>query len=87
MENKRNLLLDYLAICKAARLSDDGNRCAVAPAPELKERIQQELTAIRSNTASALAALAKAAEPSRPGFNDGLNPFLADQFPLGTRRA
>lgn len=80
MENKRNLLLDYLAICKAARLSDDGNRCAVAPSPELKERIQQELTAIRSNAGSALAALAKAAEPSRPGFNDGLI-IPADQFP------
>src|SRR4051794_36691855 len=83
MQNKGSLVADYLAIREAARLADDGNRCAVAPSPELKERITAELESIRSNTRSAPAGFIKVAEPVRPGLNDGLI-IPPEEFPLGT---
>ena len=76
-------LEDYLQIRRSARESDDGTRCAVAPAPELNERIKQELAAIRGADGTALAALARASEPVRAGFNDGLI-IPPEEFPLGT---
>jgi immune inhibitor A len=79
----RNLLKDFRAIQSAAKSSSDGDLCAVAPSPELKERISKEIADIRSNSKSAIASLARAAEPNRPGFNDGLI-LPPDLFPLGT---
>ena len=79
----RNLLKDFRAIQAAAKSSSDGDLCAVAPSPELKERISKEIADIRSNSKSAIASLARAAEPNRPGFNDGLI-LPPDLFPLGT---
>jgi immune inhibitor A len=76
-------LEDYLQIRRSASESDDGTRCAVAPAPELNERIKQELAAIRSAEGTSLAALARASEPVRAGFNDGLI-IPPEEFPLGT---
>jgi immune inhibitor A len=77
------LLKNFLHIHRAARGSNDGELCAVAPAPDLKEKIKAEVAALRANTKSVIAALARAAEPNRPGFNDGLI-FPPDTFPLGT---
>jgi immune inhibitor A len=67
----------------AAKESSDGQLCAVAPAPELKERIAKEIADIRSRSNSVVGALARAAEPNRPGYNDGLI-YPPDLFPLGT---
>ena len=78
-----DLLKNFCHIRGAASGSNDGELCAVAPAPELKERIRQEIAALRADTGSAIASLARAAEPNRPGFNDGLI-FPPDVFPLGT---
>lgn len=78
-----DLLKNFCHIRQAGRGSNDGELCAVAPAPELKERIREEIAALRANTDSAIASLARAAEPNRPGFNDGLI-FPPDVFPLGT---
>ena len=80
---KSTLLTDYQAIWKAARESDDGTRCAVAPAPELNERIKAELAAIQGNAASVLSPLVRVGEPSRLGLNDGMI-LPAEAFPLGT---
>lgn len=66
-----------------ARARDDGERCAVAPSPELKQRIEAELAGIRANAASVLSPLIHVAEPQRPGLNDGLI-IPPSKFPLGT---
>ena len=76
-------LTNFEQIRRAAKASNDGQLCAVAPAPELKERISKEIADIRSKSNSVVSSLARAAEPNRPGFNDGLI-FPADSFPLGT---
>lgn len=81
--NTSELVKNFVHISQTAQASSDGELCAVAPSPELKEKIKTELTAIRSAKNSVLGALARAAEPNRPGFNDGLI-FPPDVFPLGT---
>jgi immune inhibitor A len=77
------MLRDYLHLHASARESDDGRRCLVAPHPDLRERINRELADIRSRGDNAIAALARASEPRRPGFNDGLI-IPPAMFPLGT---
>src|SRR5690242_21485888 len=77
------LLQSFEHIRRTASASSDGHLCAVAPAPELKERIAKEIAEFRSKSNSVVGSLARAAEPNRPGFNDGLI-FPPDMFPLGT---
>jgi immune inhibitor A len=81
--SRRNLIHDYLTIWTAAQASEDGRRCAVAPHPELRERINTEIAAIRARGDGAVRSLANATEPRRPGFNDGML-VPPDAFPLGT---
>ena len=81
--NASQLIKNFDQIRQAAAASSDGELCAVAPSPELKERIKEELTAVRGRENTVLGALARASEPNRPGFNDGLI-FPPDVFPLGT---
>src|SRR4051812_24209678 len=58
--------------------------CAVAPAPELRERIKNELAEFRSSTSGPLADFAGIARtPRHLGFDDGMI-IPADQFPFGT---
>ena len=70
-------------IYEAAAASHDGDRCMVAPAPELRERIN---TAMRTMAASAglpTALRVRATEQRAVGFNDGVI-IPPEQFPLGT---
>lgn len=83
MNRSATLLRDYLHLRASARASDDGQRCLVAPHPDLRERINRELASIRSRGDSVIGPLAHASEPRRPGFNDGLI-IPPDLFPLGT---
>jgi immune inhibitor A len=83
MSNKSELLHNFEKIRQAARESDDGQRCAVAPAPELNERIKKELADIKAASNSVVRALARVAEPDLPGFNDGLI-IPPENFALGT---
>jgi len=83
MPNKSELLYNFERIRRAAAESDDGLCCAVAPAPELNERIKKELADIRAASTSVVGALARAAEPNRPGLNDGLI-IPPEDYPLGT---
>jgi len=58
--------------------------CAVAPSPELKERIKQELADVRSRATAPLAnAIAMARGPRHLGFDDGVI-LPPDQYPVGT---
>jgi len=80
--NVRSKWLDELnRIHAAARATDDGNRCTVAPSPELKERIKAELASIRASSKS--LPFVRVGEPQRPGLNDGII-IPPEEFPLGT---
>ena len=81
--NASQLLKHFDQIRQAAAASSDGELCAVAPSPELKAKIKEELAEVRARKESVLGALARASEPNRPGFNDGLI-FPPDVFPIGT---
>jgi immune inhibitor A len=59
-------------IYRAAAESDDGQRCMVAPSPELQDRIEEELAAATEAFTALPFAQVRAAEPDRPGLNDGL---------------
>jgi len=57
--------------------------CMVAPSPELRERIKQELETLRSTSSSLMATMLRA-QPRVPiGMNDGLI-YPGVSFPLGT---
>ena len=58
--------------------------CAVAPSPELQEKLKAELARALADPAStASAALGAAREPRHFGFNDGVI-IPPEQFPFGT---
>ncbi|HVH34296.1 MAG TPA: M6 family metalloprotease domain-containing protein [Tahibacter sp.] len=58
--------------------------CAVAPSPELKERLQKELALAKKNAKSPLMEALGIARTPRPlGFDDGVI-IPPQQFPLGT---
>src|SRR5215472_6012404 len=83
MPNNAALLDNIERIYRAARESDGGHRCMVAPHPDLKDKIKEEIAGIRSRKDTVLGSLARAGEPQRLGLNDGLI-IPADHFPLGT---
>ncbi len=71
-------------IMSAARSSEDGQRCMVAPHPDLADKLRAQLAAVRSAAPPELAAVVmRAGEPNHFGFNDGTI-FPPDEFPLGT---
>src|SRR5215831_17531934 len=58
--------------------------CAVAPSPELKERLRADLAEARNQLRSPLAEVLSVAKgPRRLGFDDGVI-IPPDQFPVGT---
>jgi immune inhibitor A len=62
----------------------DRTRCAVAPSPELDERIKEALDSLRSQADDLLSPrLRLRLEPQRPGYNDGLI-VPPEEFPVGT---
>ena len=78
-----NLVTNYTRIRQAAREANDGQCCAVAPSPYLRDRIKTEISEFRASSEFIGAAFARAVEPQREGFNDGLI-VPPDAFPLGT---
>src|SRR5687767_9043734 len=58
--------------------------CAVAPSPELRERLREELRQFRADAESPiLRQLTLPRRPRWPGFDDGTI-IPADEYPLGT---
>lgn len=70
-------------IYQAARESDDGRRCMVAPHPALQIRLQEELKAIAADRGDVLRSMIRMVDPQRTGFNDGTI-IPPNEFPLGT---
>ena len=82
-EQDRALLQGIQGIYAANRQSDDGERCCVAPAPELQEKIQKALKKMRQAAPDGMAHLAAIRRLPRVGFNDGLI-VPGDLLPIGT---
>jgi immune inhibitor A len=70
-------------IYRAAQNSDDGNRCMVAPHPDLLERIKSTMRSLAARGGLPSGLRLRAAEPRRLGFNDGVI-VPPEDFPLGT---
>jgi immune inhibitor A len=79
------LLENFLTIREAARLTDDGHRCMIAPSPELKDKLKDEIEKIRSQAETSILAnrIKLADDNNRVGFNDGLI-YPGTMFPVGT---
>lgn len=86
--HKGQLVHDFLHIRDNARSSDDGQRCMIAPSPELKERLVAELKKLQDTvTAGDLSFKIKLETPSKTvGFNDGLI-YPGTMYPVGTPAA
>ena len=69
-------------IYQAARASEDGARCMVAPHPALRERIKSTMRAMTLTAGFPSALALRAAEPRMLGFNDGVI-IPPEEFPLG----
>ncbi|WP_084579253.1 M6 family metalloprotease domain-containing protein [Sphingomonas azotifigens] len=78
-----SLLNDYASILRAAAASDDGERCAVAPHPDLREKIKKAVASLNATGGFPAGFMLKAAEPTILGLNDGVI-VPPDAFPLGT---
>ncbi|MEJ7914460.1 MAG: M6 family metalloprotease domain-containing protein, partial [Chitinophagaceae bacterium] len=90
MKRKKNarLLKNFLTISKAAQETEDGNRCLIAPSPELKERLDTEIKKIRAQAENSLLNnKIKIGSDYKPvGFNDGLI-YPGTMYPVGTSAA
>ena len=82
-----NPLSDYLDVLQAAAKTNDGERCMIAPHPELRKQLKDQLTKLKRDLGSSvLSNLLTPLDNSRVGLNDGLlQP--GSVFPLGTSAA
>ena len=71
-DREMQFLVELDSIYRANRLSDDGTRCCVAPAPGLRDRIRAALAQMRQVAPPGMAHLAAFKHTPRVGFNDGL---------------
>ena len=76
-------LSEILDIYKAARESDDGQICAVAPHPDLRARMDDAVKSMKQSHGFDETFVVKLAEPKADGLNDGTI-YPPDQFPVGT---
>lgn len=83
IKNDSSLLQRYLHIMQAADKSNDGNRCMIAPHPDLKKKLKEELKSLKRDLGSSvLSNLIKPLGKTKLGFNDALlRP--GNSFPLG----
>lgn len=81
--SETTLLEQVKTIYAAAAASDDGQRCMVPPAPELHERIVEELDSARESLQSLPSSQLGIRPPKAFGLNDGLI-IPGTEFPLGT---
>jgi immune inhibitor A len=83
---ERELLEGIARIYQAARDSEDGERCMVAPSPDLRERIKTAIAAMRATRSLPEALSLRAAEPRVLGLNDGVI-YPSHDFAAGTSRS
>jgi immune inhibitor A len=74
----------YSAACCGSQSAVWSDFCAVAPSPELREKLKADLMNARASSGDVLgAALGLSRSPRPLGFDDGVI-IPPDQFPLGT---
>lgn len=76
-------LRDLIRIYQAARSTDDGERCLVAPSPDLRDEIKAQLSELRAAARGRVADLLQIRDRTSPGLNDGLI-YPGQLFPPGT---
>ncbi|HEX9117019.1 MAG TPA: M6 family metalloprotease domain-containing protein, partial [Anaerolineae bacterium] len=82
-EPKPNPLEEYLHLSRVAAEYPGHDRCLVAPNPEVRQRIKEQLEAMRGVAGDLLGARIQIRPPTAPGLNDGLI-YPGNLFPLGT---
>jgi len=70
--NSSGILADIRRIYAANRDSDDGDRCCVAPAPDLQTKINKALEKMRKAAPEGMGDMVALRQRPRVGFNDGL---------------
>ncbi len=83
MKSQGQLIRDIQHIYASAASCGTKERCAVAPSPQLRERIKGALSQIQASGGLPPLLNIKAAEPKAYGLNDGTI-FPPDYFPAGT---
>jgi immune inhibitor A len=69
---ERGFLSRIAQVYQFARDSDDGERCMVAPSPELRERIRMTMASLAASGGLPRVLSLHAAEPTVLGLNDGV---------------
>jgi immune inhibitor A len=80
---EREFLSGIARVYQSARDSDDGERCMVAPSPELRERIKAAIASLAASGGLPQALSLHAAEPTVLGLNDGVI-IPPEEFAAGT---
>ncbi len=84
MAGERNGLIEGLMrVRSASRSYRGGDRCLVAPSPDLRERIRDEFSELRDASSSLMSGMLRFGQETPIGMNDGLI-YPGDTFPLGT---
>src|SRR3954454_9806437 len=80
-----SLLDDFLKLQETAKQTEDGQRCLIAPHPDLKRRLNAEMERLKSTlNERVLKNKIKLGRNYKPvGFNDGLI-YPGTLFPVGT---
>ncbi|MEO6313832.1 MAG: M6 family metalloprotease domain-containing protein [Chitinophagaceae bacterium] len=83
-KTKPSLLDEITKIHRAAQQTDDGTRCMISPAPELKKKIDDEIKKLKVTASRGiLSGKIGFRDPQPVGFNDGLI-YPGTMFPVGT---
>jgi len=83
-KSNKQLLQNFLAIDQAAKQTDDGHRCLIAPHPDLKKKLDAEIKKLKTHAGKMLLPEnIKISGPSSVGLNDGLI-YPGTMFPVGT---
>jgi len=84
MRTKKADAVDLVARLRESTEAEQGReRCLIAPSPELRKRLKDELEKAKNNASPAVARLMRLRDKNQVGLNDGLI-FPGHFFPLGT---
>ena len=82
--HNRKLLDNFLTIHQASMESNDGQRCMIAPSPDLKKKIDVELKKLKTGASKGILTDRIGIVPqNKVGFNDGLI-YPGTEYPAGT---
>ncbi len=82
-KSQPHFLENITNIYRQARENETDECCMVAPSPELRDQIKQELEQLRNSTSDTVANLLQVRDKTAPGLNDGLI-YPGGLFPVGT---